>query len=73
MSPPDPRPPARDRKPSNRGAEAGMLLLAALLACGGIGFGLGALIGAPVVLGIVGLFAGGVAGFFAVYTRFKDL
>jgi hypothetical protein len=50
-----------------------MLLLAALLACGGVGFGLGALIGAPVLLGVVGLFAGGVAGFFVVYARFKDL
>jgi hypothetical protein len=50
-----------------------MLLLAALVGCGAVGFGLGALIGAPVVLGVVGLFAGGVAGFFAVYARFKDL
>jgi hypothetical protein len=50
-----------------------MLLLASLLACGGIGFGLGALIGAPVALGIVGLFAGGIVGFFVVYTRFRDL
>jgi hypothetical protein len=66
MSPPD-------RKPSNRGAEAGMLLLTALLACAGVGFGLGTLIGAPVALGVAGLFAGGIAGFFVVYSRFKDL
>jgi hypothetical protein len=66
MSPPD-------RKPSNRGAEAGMMLLTAMLACAGLGFGLGTVIGAPVALGVVGLFAGAIAGFFVVYTRFKDL
>jgi len=66
MSPPD-------RKPSNRGAEAGMLLLTAMVVFAGAGFGLGALIGAPVALGVVGLFAGAVAGFFVVYARFKDL
>jgi hypothetical protein len=31
------------------------------------------MVGAPVLLGLVGLFAGLVAGFVVVYARFKDL
>jgi 4-hydroxybenzoate polyprenyltransferase len=65
-------PPNRPR-PTNRGAVAGSLLLATIVLCAAIGFGIGAVVGAPVPLGLTGLFAGLVAGFAVVYTRFKDL
>jgi hypothetical protein len=38
-----------------------------------VGLGIGALVGAPALLGILGLFIGFGAGFALVYTRFKDL
>jgi hypothetical protein len=56
-----------------RGAVAGSLLVGTIVLCAAVGFGLGAAVGAPVVLGLVGLFAGLVAGFVVVYARFKDL
>ena len=61
------------RGPVNRGAVAGTLLVASIVLCGGIGLGLGALIGAPALLSIVGVFAGLGVGFALVYDRFKDL
>jgi hypothetical protein len=66
MSPPD-------HKPPNRGAVAGTLLVATLLLGVAVGGGLGALVGAPVLLGLIGLFAGALAGFFVVHARFRDL
>jgi hypothetical protein len=59
--------------PSNRGAAAGMVIVSSIVLCAGTGFGLGALIGAPVALGLVGLFAGGGVGIALVIQRFKDL
>lgn len=61
------------RKPVARGASAGALALATLLACTAIGGGIGALVGAVVPLGLAGFFVGVVAGFYVVYARFKDL
>ena len=52
---------------------AGSLLVAAIVLCAGIGFGLGSLVGLAVPLGIAGLFAGVVVGLVLVITRFRDL
>ena len=60
-------------KPSTRGAVAGTLLVATILLCAAIGFGLGELVGAPALLAIVGVFAGIAAGLAIVYQRFKDI
>src|SRR5437660_5888877 len=60
----------RSRKPINRGASAGALFLAAIIGCAGAGYGLGALVGAAVPLGLAGLFAGLIGGFALVHARF---
>jgi hypothetical protein len=66
--------PPPDRKPPTmRGAVAGSLLVATIVLCAGIGFGVGALIGATVPLGLVGLFAGVALGIVLVIRRFGDL
>jgi hypothetical protein len=56
-----------------RGAVAGSLLLAAIVVCAAIGFGVGALVGAAVPLGLAGLFAGVAVGIVLVARRFRDL
>jgi len=56
-----------------RGAVAGSVLLAAMVGCAAVGFGLGALVGAAVPLGLAGLFAGVVVGMLLVARRFGDL
>ena len=62
-----------DQKPTTRAAVAGSLLVATILLCAGIGFGVGAAVGAPVLLGLVGLFVGFPAGVLVVRARFRDL
>ena len=54
-------------------ASAGVMLLVTLALSAGAGFGIGALVGLTVPLGLVGLFAGLIAGFALVYTRFKNV
>ncbi len=54
-------------------AVAGMLLLSAVLLCGGVLFGIGSLVGAGVPLGIVGLVVGFPLGFVVVRDRFRDV
>ena len=68
-------PPARssDRPPTMRGAVAGSLLVATIIVCAAIGFGLGALVGATVPLGLLGLFCGVALGIVLVIRRFGDL
>jgi hypothetical protein len=61
------------RRPSANPVIAGSLIVATIVLCGAIGFGLGALVGLTVPLGIAGLFAGVVAGLALVITRFRDL
>jgi F0F1-type ATP synthase assembly protein I len=61
------------RKPTMRGAVAGSLLVATMVLSAGAGFGLGALVGATVPLGMLGLLAGVVAGILVVRARFGDL
>ena len=59
--------------PQRGTAGAGALLIATVLACAGIGLGIGALIGAPAALALVGGGIRFVAGFGNVYRRFKDI
>lgn len=61
------------RGPNMRGAVAGTLIVGSIILCAGIGFGLGTLIGAPVALGLAGLFAGVIAGVAVVIQRFRDI
>jgi hypothetical protein len=56
-----------------RGAVAGSVLVATILLCAAIGFGAGALVGAPVPLGLAGLFVGVPLGIVVVIRRFGDL
>ena len=64
-----------NRTPPGRAdaATAGMLLVAAIVTCAGIGFGVGALIDLAVPLGLVGLFAGVVVGVILVHARFRRI
>jgi hypothetical protein len=59
--------------PARGTAGAGALLIAAIVACAGLGLALGALVGIPVPLAIVGGAVGVVVGFRVVYARFKDI
>jgi hypothetical protein len=68
-----PRAPRDGRPPTMRGAVAGSLLVATIVLCAAIGFGLGALVGAPVPVGLAGLFVGVVLGVVLVIRRFGDL
>jgi hypothetical protein len=61
------------RSPTRDAAGAGALLIGAILACAGVGLGIGALIGLPAALGIAGVFVGVGVGFWIVYGRFKHL
>ncbi len=60
---------------TNRSAPvvAGSLIVAPMVLCAGIGFGVGSLVGAAAALGIVGLFVGLILGFVLVIQRFRDL
>jgi hypothetical protein len=49
------------------------MVIGAMLLCAAVGFGLGSLFGAAAPLGLVGLFAGLVLGFFLVYSRYRRL
>jgi len=69
----DPRTPRTDRPPTMRGAVAGSLLVATIVLCAAVGFGLGAIVGAPVPLGLLGLFCGVVLGIVVVIRRFGDI
>ena len=60
-------------KPTMRGAVAGSLLVATIVLCAAVGFGIGALVGAAVPLGLAGLMAGPVVGIALVRKRFRDL
>jgi hypothetical protein len=54
-------------------AGAGALLIGTILACAAVGLGLGALLGAPAPLALIGGGVGVVWGFWVVYRRFKDI
>jgi hypothetical protein len=57
----------------NDAASAGMMIVASLLLCGAAGLGIGSLVGAAVLTGLVGCFAGVILGLWLVYTRFKNI
>ena len=59
--------------PTRDAAGAGAMLIGAIVACAAVGLGLGALVGAPVLLALVGGFVGVGVGFWIVYDRFRDL
>jgi hypothetical protein len=69
----EPPAPTSDRPPTMRGAVAGSLLLATIVLCAAVGFGVGALVGATVPLGLAGLFCGVALGIVLVIRRFGDL
>jgi hypothetical protein len=54
-------------------AIAGTVLLATIILCAAIGFGIGSLFGAAVPLGIAGVFVGFPLGFLVVRDRFRDV
>ena len=56
-----------------RGAVAGSLIVATILLCGAVGLGLGAVVGAPVPIGVAGVFIGALIGNVVVARRFSDL
>jgi hypothetical protein len=57
----------------NGPAAAGALLIAAILLGAGIGLGVGALVGAPAPLALVGGAIGVAGGFRLVYRRYRDI
>jgi len=63
-----PEPPTR-----TDAATAGMSLVGAMVGCGAVGYGIGSLLGAEVLLGLVGLFVGIVGGMVLVHARFRRL
>jgi hypothetical protein len=52
-------------------AMAGGMMIGAIVAFAAAGYGLGALVGVAVPLGLVGLFVGLGAGFALVYSRYR--
>lgn len=62
-----------DRPPTRRAANAGYLLISPAILGAGVGFGIGALLGVPGLMAIVGVFVGLIGGFFLVHARFRDL
>jgi hypothetical protein len=61
------------QSPGTGPAGAGILLITTILVCAAIGLGIGALVGAPVALALVGGAIGVGVGFWNVYSRFKDI
>jgi hypothetical protein len=56
-----------------RGAVAGSLVVATIVLCAAVAFGVGAVVGAPVPFGVAGVFIGAVIGNVVVARRFGDL
>ena len=54
-------------------AGAGALLIGTIVACAAVGLGIGALVGATLPLAIAGGVVGLLAGFWLVYSRFKQI
>jgi hypothetical protein len=58
---------------SRDAALAGFMLVVTAVLCAGVGVAIGALLGAPALFGILGLFVGFGVGFRLVYKRFRDI
>ena len=54
-------------------AIAGTVLLATIILCAAVGFGIGSLFGAGAPLGIIGVIVGFPLGFLVVRDRFRDV
>jgi hypothetical protein len=66
--------PMNQRPPTRAdAATAGFSLIGSMLACGAAGLGVGSLFGLAVPLGLAGLFAGLMVGFFLVYSRYRRI
>ena len=52
---------------------AGFLIVSSVILCAGLGAGLGALVGAPGPLAVVGVFVGFGLGLRVVYARYRDI
>jgi hypothetical protein len=61
------------RRPTGAGMVAGSTIVASVALCGLIGLGLGAVLGAPALVALLGVFIGFAVGFALVYDRFKDI
>ena len=63
------------RRPPGRAdaATAGAQLVGAMVACAGVGFALGSILGLAVPAGLVGLFAGLVVGLALVHARYRRI
>jgi len=61
--------------PSGRAdaAAAGALMIATIVGCAAVGFGIGSLVGLAVPFGLAGFFAGLVVGFVLVHARFRGI
>jgi hypothetical protein len=62
-----------NRSPGADAAAAGAMLIASMVLCAAIGYGIGSLVGFGVPLGLAGLFAGLVVGMVLVYARFRRI
>ncbi len=62
-----------DRRGTPNGAAAGSLLLAAMVACGLIGLGVGALIGAAALLTVAGVCIGVLVGIAVVRSLYRNV
>jgi hypothetical protein len=52
---------------------AGFMIVSSVILCAGIGAGLGALVGAPGPLAVIGVFGGFGVGLRLVYARYRDI
>ena len=52
---------------------AGFLIVSSIILCAGVAAGLGALVGAPGPLAVIGVFIGFGLGLRLVYARYRDL
>lgn len=59
------------RRSGQSPAVAGSLLVATIILCAAVAYGIGSLVGAAVPLGIAGLFVGFAAGIAVVIRRFS--
>jgi hypothetical protein len=59
--------------PARGTAGAGALLIATILFCAGLGLAVGLVVGAPAPIALAGGGVGVIAGFWVVYSRFKDI
>jgi hypothetical protein len=59
--------------PGAQAATAGFAVIASLVLCAAVGYGLGSLVGLAVPLGLIGLFCGLGVGMALVYARFRRL